>query len=673
MNMRRSCNLFMLFSFVAAFLVVSCGDSYRKDEFGGSITAVDYPGQSAVVLLRRREHTFELFLELVKTYQHQIAARTTIEQVSRIKMLDEKGFDRFGNFKSNVYNKDFHKYTVKAMVISPAGGKHHIGGEDIRKIDVGKGYYEYRIAFPGLEVGSVIEIIEKTESSYPLLSGRWDFAKDVPTLRSELVFKVPRGSEVKFSITPEQDMEQIVPERDGRYDVYRAGRINVPPYNKEILMPLNLVGNPTLNYYVRRITNQVIADVLDIPVERISGEPYIMSWRKVGDAYAAYFDPHTWASEEKSGEYRADIEDALEAFRWKGFDVTERHLGELISWFRNEYQPVDDDLFYFSKNPEESYSLKEGGPFELAYILKYMLEQLGARPGIVLVKDVTEGLLDRRTPRYTAFNHPLIWIEKKGKDYWLDPFNRYCKLNQLPWECRGIQGVRLMPAGVYMFMNVPLAPSSANGIENRENVCMDENGNLTGTSATTITGQHLLNLKKTVEKGDGDSIEDELKSLLGEVFPETFNEESLKIEEEGDDSLLVTFEYSIPNFADVSGGYMNFSFSFWAGSSMSEVFESDAREYDIHFPFLRREYAHVRIELPENVEIKEVPSGKELGNKNFVYARAVKASVNTVLYRRTLTVKSPVIKPEDYDEMKRFMEEVYKLDRETVLLEKKPH
>ncbi len=652
-------------------LNLTCGGTYGDREYGTSISADDYPGQSAVVLLSRKVHTLDVYLDLVKTYHYEVVEKTEIEQISRIKILTENGFKSFGDFESDTYNKDLHDYEIKAAVISPTGKRQDLGDEDIKRIDVGKGYFRYRVAFPGLEIGSVIEIVQKIKGDYPLLSGRWDFASDVPTVKSEFVFKVPKGSHIVFIMTPGREMESVVPTEVRSDEIYTMTKENIPPYKKEVLMSPNHIGNPTLHYYVRMIPNWALERKLDIPEGSLSGEPYKMVWDNVREVYVRYFNSKTWEDTKKSGEYRRELDDIISEYKRKEFEITEEHLTGLLAWFREEFQPIDDELFYFRRNPEECIALREGGPFELAYILNYVLLGLDVKPNIILVRELTEGLFDKRRPTYSAFNHPLLCVEHEGTEYWIDPYSSYCGLNQLPWECCGVEGMFLLPTGEHSFIEVPLKQSAVNCLTNKEEVKIDEQGNLTGVAEITLTGQYLLELRKRAVITGEESCEEELKTLLKAEFPETFDEKSLRIDEEGDNRLQATFEYSIPHFADVSENFMNVDFMFWVASSLADVFKSNAREYDIHFPFLKREHALVRIEVPESFEIKELPSNKILKNINFSYERTVRLEEGTVTFERTMAVKSPIIQVRKYEEMKQYINEVYNLDRETMLLERR--
>jgi hypothetical protein len=654
--------------FTVAVSLSSCQETYYA---GMDVMSESYPDYGAVVLLARRSHTFKVGLELVRTYHYEITGNTEIEELRRIKILTEGGLERHGDFVSSIYNKDYHKYSVEASVISPAGKRSTVGGDDIKRVNVGRSYFQYRIAVPGLEVGSVIEISERIKSNVPILSGKWDFADEVPTIESELVFKVPEDTKVLFSTIPKSKIGTIEPEKEGRYHVYRVRRENIPPYKKEKFMPPRYIGNPTLYYYVRRMSNETIANVLDVEPRFIGGEPYVMTWRKVGEYYARYFNPETWQDAEKAEEYRSECERLIETFHGERGGDTRETLEHLVRWFHDQFQSIDDEYLYASKNPEESYTLREGGPFELAYVFNSLLRELGMRSYIVLLRDVTDGIVNRKTPTYNAFTHPIVVVGQGSDEFWIDPFNPHCRLNQLSWRCQGIESMWLLPSKDYVFKKIPYDRPEMNSMENVEEITIDEDGNVAGVSRITMTGQYLLGLRRrSMEGGEAGNLEDELASLLGGRFPETFDGGSIEIVKEGNDSLVISYRYDIPGFTEISGNYMNVDLSLWIASTIHDLFESEARVHDIRFPYLKSEKSHLTITLPANVTIKEMPLGRSIEDDHLVYELGARGEGNTVIFTRSLIVREPNVPAEGYGAVKEKVRRIYEIDRATMVLER---
>lgn len=657
---------------VSCFLILSTGIALvapaGAEDIDRFITSARYPGQDAVVLLNSRTHTFNLFLERHTSMQYRLAAKTEIEHERRIKILRKEGLSRYGDFESRTYNSDIHDYKIEAAVISPEGDRKKVKGGSIKKIKLGKRYFKYRIAFPGLARGSIIEIKEKIESEYPIMSGMWDFSEEVPTLRSQLVFRVPQGTTVLFNSVPDESLRKPDPVEEDKYDVYRVTLENVDPYADEIYMSPENRGNPTLYYHVWMISNEALARSLRVDPGLMGGKPYTMNWNDVTDMLSYYFNQDLWEQADKSAEYREALEDDIAAIKAGGFDFTEEKLNELLAWFRSSFEAVDDDLFYFSSNPEESFENRKGGPYELAYALRYILDQLGVATSVYLVRDADKGLLIRGMPSYAAFTHPILKTDMSGREFWLDPFTHYCRADQLPWQCRGVEALHLTDLGKGNFTTISLRDAEKNRVENMEEASIDSGGNLTANAEVSLTGQHLLELRRIADESGNGSLEDSVREMLGQLFPDTFDEESFEVVESGSDRLLLRYSYSIPGFAGLAGDYMNIDFSDWHSTSLAKVFSTESRRCDLQFPYLEMEHTRVSITLPEGTGVDELPPPSRMSNEYFSYSRNVSANGNEVIFERTLKVLNPTIAVDDYAAAKSFVEEVFRQDSESLVV-----
>lgn len=650
----------------AMVMVLSC---QQAAYYGQDITPELYPDNSAIVLSKSRIHECEFVLEREKTHVWGVVEYTKIEEHTKVKILTESGLEKFGDMISLVFRKENSDYEVEARVISPDGKVSDVGPENITLLEIGKHYKQYRIAFPGLRVGSVIEVEEKIKSQNGDMAGRWDFAHEVPTLRSELVFKVPSGSKVRFNYAPPRgDEREITPTAEGKYDIYRFVMENIPPFNRERFMSADHVGNPTLRYYTYHISNETQERAVGIEEGSLKGQPYHMTWHNIAKIYNTYYDHICWEANKKSKEYRKGKNAFIEEFKRGEFTDTESMLRSFVSSFRENYQAIESGYFFRYTNPEEAYITKEGNSFELAYIMREMLTNLGMASSVVLVRDISEGLLDRKMPALNAFTDVILNLETGGNEYWIDPGSHMCRFDQVPWQCRGVDGLWLLPNGEFVFKKVSMRDAEYNRFVNLDKVEITEEGDLNGIAKITIAGQNLILLRKRIDEDEEGRFTEELIDLFKERYPVDFDEKELTIVEDGDDSLVVTYHYHMPDFADVAGGFINIDFSGWIGSSYMDVFEDEGRLYDIHFPYLRCDRACVRIKVPAGMVAVELPKDASRENDCFRYTRTVDMDRDTVTFRRCMIIKNPTIAAGDYEKVKQFIGETYKLDRETMVL-----
>jgi hypothetical protein len=663
---------------IAAVIILaslsSCGGGASVDtKMTRSVSASDFADYDAVILLDRKLHEVSLVSDLAKASTtsgvsyYSINYRTYRERTVVFKILTEEGMERFGNFSSSTFNKKYHKYELDASVTSPSGKKQSAGSGNIKKMDIGDKYYRYRMTLPALEVGSVVEIRERVKSNVPVLSGYWDFGARVPTLQSELVFKVPKGAVVKFSMTPKANKAWPKPVNEDKFDVYTISKKNIPPYVKEANMPPNYIGNPSLYYCIWQITGANISNFVEL---NVNAEPYYATWHRIGDQFAYFFDPASWKGAENSAEYRSAIRSFLAELPSSGKTEFESYLGQVLKSFHRKYQAVEDFLFYDSENPEESLLLGEGGPFELAYILRLILREAGIPSSVVIVKDINRGLFDKNIPDIQQLNHPLLLIEGRERDYWIDPYSPESDVNRLPWKCQGVHGLVIGRPGTYAFKATPMDAAVRNTIDSRIDAGFDETGTLSGISRVTVTGQHLMNLKREAGVGKFDEDNKALDTLIDELFPRTYVREDLSIEKDTKDSLCVTVGFSIDDYAERSTNLMSFDFSEWCDRSFHSIFESENRHYDIIFPFCTSVNTTMRIRIPRQFNVAEQAPAVDSRNGSFVYNRMSYQDGESLVLRRYFAVSAATVSAEDFREAKEFADMVYKCDNDPVVLKK---
>ena len=658
---------FMVVIFVTVVIMIaSCQQSVY---YGQDITPELYPDNSAVVLSKSRTHECEFVLELERTFVWGVVEYTNIEEHTKIKILTESGLEKFGNMASNVLRKENTEYEVEARVISPDGSVSKVSDDDITRLDIGKHYEQYRIAFPGLRVGSVIDMKERIKSQYGDMAGRWDFASEVPTSRSELVFKVPAGSRVRFNYKPpKEDEGEVVPAVEGKCDVYSFVMENVPPYKDEKLMSADHIGNPSLRYYTYHIPNETMEKALGIEAGSFRGQPYYMTWHNIAKIYGNYYEHQCWESDEDCDEYREARDEFIGEFKSGTYEDIEDMLGAFVSEFRENFQSIEGGYFLRHTNPEETYITREGNSFEAAYVMREMLRELGVAASIALVRDLSVGLLDRKMPGLHAFTDAILNIEHGGKEYWIDPGTHVCRLDQIPWQCRGIDGLWLLPDGDFVFKKIPMEDAECNRFANIEEVEFTADGDMNGSARVTITGQHLIGLREAIDADEEDRFREELVELFKNRYPVDFAEEDLAVVEKSDDSLVVTYRYHMPGYADMAGDFMNVDFSKWIGSGYMDLFEDEERLYDVNFPFLRCDRACVRVKVPDGMKVVELPKNASRRNDCFDYTRTIEVDGDVVTFSRRITLKNSTITADEYAAIKEFVEEIYRLDRETMVL-----
>jgi hypothetical protein len=629
--------------------------------------AANFPDKSAVILADRKVHTWSF-------------AETTIERAFAVKILTREGIDQFGDFISDVYDKEYYTCDVEATVVSPGGERKRVTPDRIKKVEIGKNQYQYRVAMPGVEIGSIVEIEETARTEYPVTSGEWDFSHRVPTLRSELVFKVPKGACVSFNFTPKNCQRPPSPEIDHKYDSYTITMEVLPPYATEPYMPPDRVGNPTVRYRIWQVTMDDYLRYFNIEYDKrlvqwmeeheIPWElPLVAnSWDGIAKSFVKYFDPETWKEDKKASAYRSELKSVIAGMPDSIGTDGIHTIDGILEGFHRIFRPVKEQFFF--RNPEECLDQREGDPFELAYVLKRILEERHLQPSVVLASDVTRGLLDQRSVDPYVLSHPLLLISLEKKQYWIDPFSPECRANQLPWECQGVGALWLKTNEQKSFIVTPIDAASQNHISRREEIEIDQSGRLSGRSRLSLTGQYVLEMRRRAGTEDSRAGAEDLSSVIGRFLPNGAEVDSVTVERNTRDTLIVSCRYSLDAFGRKSGDLMQLDFSDWCGNYVLPAFESQSRKYDVMLPFPDTRSYELRIRIPAGYSVVQRPGDVMREDGSSSYHRSCTGDEPLVVLKRSYAIVTPTVGARDYAPTRAIIEEIRKSDKEAIVLKR---
>lgn len=630
------------------------------------VTATKFPDMCAVVLIDRKIHTWSF-------------RETTIERAYALKILSREGIEQFGDFISDMYYKELLDYGIEATVVSPRGERNGVGQDHIKKVEFGRNGYQYRVALPGLEIGAIIEIKEKVKTEYPITSGHWNFSSHVTALRSELVFRVPKGALVVFNFTPKDSKLSPTKEIDHKFEKHTITMEVIPPYRDEPYMPRHNIGNPTLYYHIRQVTMEDYLQFYKLEyddrfVEWLNEHeiPWELplatrNWKEIAKSFAEYFDPLTWKDDDEADKYRSALSTMIEEMPYYNASDSALALDGILANFHQRFQAIGHQFVFL--NPEEILDHREGNAFELAYVLKRILEERNIPSSIVLASDASRGLLDKRNPDPYILSRPLLLISLNNEEYWIDPFSPECGVNQLPWECQAVRALWLKGKEEYSFITTPHDQASANCIARQEEIEVDANGRLSGHSYITLTGQYLLSVRRENAAGEAGGNREGRFTFINQLFPDVASVDNIIIERDTNDSLIVSCRYSIENFGVRSGDFMYLDFSGWCTNPILTAFESDYRKYEIMFPFPATRRMILRINIPPAYAI--VPQVQNVRHEDlwFSFSRSCKQNEDTVVFKRAFEITSWKVDKQHYEEAKQAIMKIRKIDEEPIVLE----
>jgi len=660
--------------FTLLFFLQSCGGemgtsfdlfSYVSKDVLDEIKPEDFPDDDAVFITKKRVHLAEIFLNSSESV-------TTLSDIVVAKVLTEKGIKDFGTFVSEVY-PDGTNYKVEVLVYQPDGAKVVLGGENIKKEKIGKKHFRYKVAVPGLQIGSVVlrreTIKRRLADRPPILAGSWDFSSRYYTMNSELVLKIPRIFGMRFIFTPKSqeikpEIKKGDPSKLFSYNIYRFVKHNIKKFKIEPNMPMEFAYNPSLVYFPWKFEYKRF----NKDSGAIEGVTEMWSWSDEIEFLYDYFTPSFWEKRlKKEEEYRAELEKFI-SFLQDNVEVSS--VDSVLDHFYKRFDVVSSTVSITDIIPEIIFASKEGGPYSITYALAKIFKELGYYTEILLLRDFDDGALDRRVIDASQLNHPILIVEKDGEESSIDPTSEALRSDEISWRCQGVKGVRIDPESrTFEFITMPVMSCLNNVISRLDSIVVDRDGNVKGRATITISGQPLYAMYIKAGKRELDVSDDVIKSYLNKEFPVTFNLSDTNLRFLGKDTLRLQVDYASDGIFQVAGSMINMDFSSWLYVPSRSVFDSDSRKYDIlfHYPEVVRN--SIVVKLPEGYSLYE--NVREISTKNdyFVYERRCEQNGN-LSFKRELGVLGRRIPVSDYIKAKAFTNEVISYDRENVVIKK---
>jgi hypothetical protein len=390
---------------------------------------------------------------------------------SRVKILTEQG-KSWGQMTIPHSHYD-RLLSVKGRTVLPDGRTLPLGSEGKfeRRTSQREKRYVTSLAFPGVEVGAILDLSYEIRFDTFLFLQPWYFSDELPVVHSEIIYDVPKGLTIQ----------------GGSSDPFKAGVQS----SKEItLSGLRLhVWADSLPAVPDEPFGPPFADiatqVLILPLTLETGRERI-------SLLAGWEDVCKYTEEEYANARRKDGRVADTARRIAGSEKDGAARAQALYRFvRDEIATDDDEGIFLNEGAslEKTLSQKHGDSVEKALLLQALLRETKTAGRIVWAGDRRRGAVDAKLPNPLWFDRALVMVELDGKQVFLDPSDRDLGFGQLaPWY-EGTTAVlpdKKKPETV----TLPEAPFEQNGRRAVIDLALDESGRLAGTGTLALTGHH---------------------------------------------------------------------------------------------------------------------------------------------------------------------------------------
>lgn len=529
---------------------------------------------------------------------------------------------------------DGHQYTVKDDQIREMGGQE--GGmlyvDDRFKV----------VTPPGSDPGGVVAYESESQLPSYMTEKSWDFQDSIPVHRAVFEVDLPSGWKQR-ALWHNHDSVQPQEVISGHW---RWEMTDIAPVDTEDapLAPaeIALAGRMVVHYAAKDIAQ---GDQL---------------WANIGQWYDGLAAPQTTTATEIAAKAQELVS--------KESDFTAR-IEKIAEFLQREIRYVGIEIGIGGYQPHPAVAIfhnRYGDCKDKATLLISMLNSIGVHATYVLV-DTRRGFVDADVPSIDG-NHAIAAIEipsgyndarlktivkmRNGQRFLIfDPTNQYVPLGLLPTYLQGSYGTLVNGANSQV-IQLPVIPADADVTERTAKLELNAAGTLQGSVIEThvgaSSGRERNYFAANAEKERREYVERRLKEDFSAFQLKAESAENVQNLEE---KFVVKYQFSAPEYAKTAGNLLLVRPRVLG--SDAEPLNEKPRKYPIDLRVVGTERDAFDVSVPAGFVVDELPDPIRLDVGFATYSSEVKAEQNVLRYSRELVVKELVLKPDQYDALKK--------------------
>jgi hypothetical protein len=541
---------------------------------------------------------------------------------------------------------------IKARIANYSGSVPQVlelGKENIFLVELGNGRREYRISFPNVQVGSILELSYKTANKNIEFLDGWSFQKNIPVLFSKY----------KITMTPQLEYKMI----GQGANFHRAEKSDSNGSYSWTLRDLySLKEEPYMkNYrdYSDRVEFQLSRYQRAATTAGPEWEDFLNTWEKLGDGLIDYYT--------EKGFYRTNPleREVLSLDLSKG---TEKEKAEVAFYYlRDNFENEGEDMIYTKQTLPQLLKSKKGAPGEL--ILAYMgiLKSQGIECHPVLIGSKGYGRSEIVPfPFLNQFDEILLLAKLDGNLQFLDLSDPRAPFGYVDLDKHVNSGLllekkasKLIPIDIrhnsnkLVFSNIRLDLESGELVI--DNIIRDY-------FYQGLTAVHQIEYLKKQNKP--------LDELFGENYS-AFEIRNVKVDDQLEDKNMVNISFQSVLKDAIAGDLIIFNPLQFSDFSKNP-FTQDFRVFPVDFEYAFNETYTANLTVPDGYELDDYPTDESItiaGSPiSFNYQTESLGSIFKITAR--LEVKKPLISPNSYGDLKFFMESVASKFAAPIILKK---
>lgn len=474
----------------------------------------------------------------------------------------------------------------------------------------------------------------------------WNPQWPIPVKRSEYRLTIPKDFSFKM-YKHNLEIEPLDTHRKGKRQLIFELR-DLQPFEPEMDMP------PEENYLMALF---FAPDKFDLDGHKGSTS----SWEAFGEWYASLAGPQY----SLSAESRALVEKLAE--NSPSAKTTVKTLYQFLQK-KTRYVAIELDIGgYRPRDAESILTTGYGDCKDLTTLLIAMLNVAGikAYPALLLTRD--EGMVLPDLPS-SQFNHVIACVPLEKDTLWLDCTCDHCPFAELPSQDEGCQAL-VVEKGTAKLITTPISSPEENRVIKTTHARVEPDGSLDIRGTIAANGncesfyRQILSSMTTQEK----------KEWLGRYIGVHAPNHTLLSCDFGtvpklDVPLTVSFTAKFVKYAMTSEDELLMNLNILTRIDTESIPKEKERIYPVDNQFAVTQEDEVILEIPENSEIKALPSEQDIVFPFGSFRTLYTLNQNQLVYRRTKTINQSLIEPRYYEEYRAFLTTIYTADHSFIVL-----
>lgn len=584
------------------------------------------------------------------------------EHHMKIKILKKQGLD-LADFSIPLFKYSSHKIDL-LLDLKASSFSLHDGQIKESKLDNKSVFTEHyengdikKFAVPNVSVGSVIEIQYKLEKQNLFNFRKWEFQSDIPKVKSEYWALIPANYVYNISLKGYLDLTKK--ESELKRDCFRPGGYkadctlmkfamnDIPAFIEEEYLTTSKNYLSSINFELSEVkyftggSDKITKEWKDVEEELRREQRFGLQLKRGKEIVGSSIEQYLTGETDLLAKAKIIYDFIVNHYTWNG---------EYSKYCENGIKKAFDD--------------KKGnvGDINLSLIAALRYAGLSADPVILSTRD--NGYATELYPVLSDYNYVIAKLTINDKSYLLDATDPLLPFGMIPFRCLNGRG-RVIGDRQTSWEELTTS-------DKFRRVCyvklkLDNEGHWTGSVQNTYAGYEALVKRREILSLNS---EDEYQKKLGsKVSDFTINKLELKNLENKSEPLTEIFEIETESASGASTLLFN---PFFIHKREENPFKSSERLYPVDFGSTTDDRITINIELPEAVQVVNLPErvALTLPNDGGRFIFDARQDGQMVVISSWLSLNKPIFSSGEYHYLKELFSRIVQVQNTDIIFKK---